>query len=108
MSIERIYDSTEKEYKTLSLAAEMMTYLSPTGTFYMVGDTYLDYDSNWKWTTIIAHKDGMDELFSSYQALTPREYKELLEADSIECILEIVREHFKSQFCVDKIEESRS
>lgn len=108
MAIERIYESNEREYLTLTLAADMMTYLSPTGTFYMVGDTYLDFDSGWRWTTIIAHKDDTDSLISSYQALNPREYKELLEADSIERILEVVKEHFNGEHCVDRVEEAKN
>lgn len=68
----------DEMYKKLERVASFLTAMSPRGFRYYVGETYLDYGQDWKWTTILAD-NGED----GYQALNPRQQERIFFADSI-------------------------
>lgn len=95
---ERTLKPSSKEYRKLVVFADMLTALSASNTIYHVEDTYLDYGQGWKWTTIIANRpDG-----SSWQALSPREWSEVVSSASVVELAEIAEEHFEDRYCCDK------
>lgn len=79
MEIIRTYNPTEKAYKRLEKASVILTFASPTGTTYHVGETYFDFGQDWKWTTIIAESPK----HGSYQALNPRRFEDILTTDNL-------------------------
>lgn len=93
-----VLKGTSKEFKKLDLMAKVLTGMSATGTVYFVGNTYLDLGQDWMWTTIIAHTPNGD----SYQALSPREWEEVLLCESMVEMAQIAEEHFEDKYCCDK------
>lgn len=85
------------EYKKLDMVAKMLTFDSPTGVHYYVDETYLDFGQNWTWTTIIARRSNRDE----WQALDPREWKEIMRATSSSELAEIVKRNLADKYCPD-------
>lgn len=92
---ERVIDKSEDVYKTFEKAAKMMTEQSPKGYHYYVGDTYLDAGQDWKWTTIITNDGG-------YQALNPKEWKNLYVAKTDNDIQKVVDAYFASSYNPDR------
>ena len=72
----QLFPKDSKEYEKLQMAALSLNVLDARGTKYTVEDTYFDYGQDWKYTTLIAN--ASDTSFS-YQALTPRQQRALLE-----------------------------
>lgn len=103
MAMERVLEYGTEEYSKLVLAARMAELISPNHYRYVVQDTYLDYGQDWKWTTIIANPEGK---WGGYQALNPREWKEIVMATTPEQILATVREMFVDKFCPDREERN--
>lgn len=99
MTQPKVIQRNDPEYKNLEFAAAAANLLSPKGYTYRVGDTYFDYGQNWKWTTLLVDDGGN---WGGYQALNPREFEAIVEAETPEQILEIVREMFKDKFCPDR------
>ena len=88
--MERTLVSTEKAYKNLKAVATLLEAVDSEGILYSVGDCYLDFGQNWMWTTIIAHDpNSQNKVLSSWQALTPRQWKEIEAAETIEELAEI-------------------
>lgn len=85
----RTYSPDTDEYKRLTVAARILTDVSPKCITYTVGDTYFDYGQRWMWTTIIANDPS--STFGSYQALCPRDYENILLTDDILTTLAEVR-----------------
>ena len=71
-----------QEYKKFEIVAEFLNlnaYRNGTATNFYVGETYLDYGQDWKWTTVLADDPGW-----SWQVLSPREWKEIFFAEPSE------------------------
>ena len=73
---ERILSKSEIEYSKLETVARMLESKSPNKAQYVIEDVYLDFGANWMWTTII--RKGYREC----QVLSPREWKDIMLADS--------------------------
>ena len=72
--------------------------LSPTGRKDGIEDTYFDLGQCWMWTTLVAHKGNDD----SYQALNPKEWKQIVEATDPEQIVAAVKAMFADKYCPDR------
>lgn len=84
--MEHIIDRNREpqEYKKLQIVAEYLNsnaIQNDTKTNFYVGETYLDFGQNWKWTTILADNPKKG---SSWQVLYPREWKEIYLAEPSE------------------------
>ena len=64
----------------LKAVAELLTAVSPNKARYVVEDVYFDYGQRWMWTTIC--RRGYREC----QVLSPRDWEEILIAETIEDI----------------------
>lgn len=73
---ERILSKSEIEYSKLETVARMLESKSPNKAQYVLEDVYLDFGANWMWTTII--RKGYREC----QVLSPREWEDIMLADS--------------------------
>ena len=89
MDIIRTYAPDTAEFARLTVAARVLTAVSPKHITYTVEDTYFDYGQGWMWTTIIANDKS--STFGSYQALCPRDYEDILTTDDILATLSAVR-----------------
>lgn len=88
-------------YDNLVYAARVAEQKSPCGYRYKVEDTYLDFGSNWQWTTLIAYKQ--DQRNDSYQALNPVEWKKIVNAKDDSEIEQVIDEMFKDEYCPDRL-----
>lgn len=85
-------------FEKLEKAAELLAKKSPNKYKYSVGDTYLDFGSDYQWTTIIAYKqDG-----SSYQALNPAQWEEIVNSKSDNELEKAVIDVLKDRFNPDR------
>lgn len=71
----------------------MLEAVSEKGIRYEVKDCYLDYGQNWIWTTIIAHESDDRR----YQALSPRQWKDICLATTISELAKIAKEISKEE-----------
>ena len=85
-------------YKNLEMVAAMLEYESPNNTIYTVQDVYFDYGQNWMWTTITSIGDK----WGGVQVLNPREWEDIMLADSLEELVKIVRDIRSDKFFGDK------
>ena len=92
-----ILPSDSEEYKRLENFAKLLEQNSPNGWHYYVGDTYFDYDQNWKWTVVLCECTDGDR----YQALTPREWEEVINDKRPQS--DIMKDLFNDKYCPDKI-----
>lgn len=79
-------------YQRLKVVAEMLNLnavVKGSGTTFYVGETYLDFGQNWMWTTILADNSKTG---SSWQALNPREWKEIYSAEKASELARIAEE----------------
>lgn len=83
---ERVIERTEREYKKLETVAKMLEMMSENGTKYIVKDVYLDYGQDWMWTTICRLGEH------SCQILSPREWEDIMMAQTTQDIAKIVDE----------------
>lgn len=95
-----IMPNGSQERKQLETAAAMLTLYSPCKYIYYVSETYFDYGQGWKWTTILCSKP--DSRWGDYQALSPRNQEQIIEADSPEKLAAAVSEVFSGKFCPDR------
>ena len=102
---ERILRSDEKGFKNLVAVAKLLEAFSPNGIRYEVGVTYLDYGQDWKWSTIIAQDPNEDDFLRSWQALSPREWKEIVNASSPDELARIANEIFADKYNPDRVKE---
>lgn len=92
----RVIHETEPEYKKLQIVAQMLTYDSVHRAAYTVEDVYLDYGQNWMWTTIC--RIG----YAGCQVLSPREWEDIMNAQSLEELLKCVRDIQNDDYFMDK------
>lgn len=101
---ERILEKNEQEYKNLVAAAKIMEAFSRKGKHYDVGETYLDFGANWKWTTIFRGKrnEHMNDRFEiDCQALCPRDWKAICGARTYEELFEAVSTMMSDKYYSD-------
>ena len=84
----RIVKPNEPEWKKLTAAAKIMESFSKSNARYDVEETYLDFGQNWKWTTIIRHKE--DDCWGGVQVLSPRNWEEIVTAETNDQLSEAV------------------
>jgi len=95
----------QEEYRLLEELADKLTKLSPNGFKYWVGDTYLDYGSGWKWTTVLSEDTVSPYFQSTYQAISPAEWLALMNGEDITYIAEHV---LNDKYCPDRIKACRN
>lgn len=78
------------EYSNLEKVANILTALSES-IRYEVKDCYLDFGLNWMWTTIIANDPNESGVLSSWQAINPRQWREIIESESDCELLDVVK-----------------
>ncbi len=94
--MERTLDRKEIGYQKLQIVANELEQQSPNGLKYVVGDCYLDYGQSWMWTTIISRGEW------EYQVLNPKQWKDIMLADSFSELYKIVDEIRNGKFFLDK------
>jgi len=97
----RVFKPEDREYKLLDCVAQLLTILSPNKYQYYVGDTYFDYDQDWKWTTILCHKTNEGSRWD-FQALNPMLQKRIIQAKDIGDIGVAVSMYFHRRNCLDR------
>ena len=100
MANPRVIEEYTKEYTKLEAVAKMLEALSPNNVRYEVEETYFDYGQAWLWTTIIAYSPVTT--FGSYQALTPREWERIINAENEYEIAEAVSDIRNGKYFLDK------
>ncbi len=103
----RVFEQESREYKLLKAAADLMTILSPNRYTYYVGETYFDYGQDWKWTTILCHRNEEGSQYD-HQALYPALQEKIVWAASIEDIAAAINAYFKDKFCLDKLPQTKN
>ena len=99
MANERVLQPSEEEYKNLEYACELMSATSKNNYDYEVEDVYLDYGQKWMWTTITCYDDDRN----SWQVLSPKDWKVITEAETLEEIDQYVLNEMKNdKFWLDK------
>ena len=93
---ECVLERNSVEYKRLVAVAKMLEAFSPNNARYVVRDTYLDFGQNWKWTTIIR------EEFHECQILSPRQWKDIMNADTPIALTECVEDIRNDKYFMDK------
>ena len=93
---ERTFNIDTLEYKNLKRAADIMTTMSDGSSVeYVVQDCYFDFDQDWMWTTIIKINHKEKGILRSCQAITPRDWKLIIAAESKKDLLEIMKSIIK-------------
>lgn len=74
------YRRLQKFVKRLNITADL---LSPDKkpVKYTVENVFFDYGQNWRWTTITAYDPNKESILCSYQALSPKQHKDILSGD---------------------------
>lgn len=82
-------------YNRFEAVASILTAYSPHNAIYMVENVYLDYDQDWKWTTIVRH--GYNEC----QILYPRDWQNIIEADTEEKLHKVIKDLMNDDYELD-------
>lgn len=82
-------------YNRFEAIASILTAYSPHNATYVVEVVYLDYDQDWKWTTIV--RKGYNEC----QILYPRDWQRVIEADTMEKLFDIVKDLINDKYSLD-------
>ena len=88
----------EKLYARMEAVASILTAYSPNEMFYLVGNTYLDIGQSWRWTTILGYKDE-DKV---HQVLSPKDWQNIINADTKEKLYKAIEEIIDDRFFIDK------
>lgn len=94
--MERVINRTEKEYLKLELVAKSLEIDSPNNAKYIVEDVYLDFGQNWMWTTICRYG------YMECQVLCPRDWENIMMAETAEELIDIVKDIRNGKFFGDK------
>ena len=78
MDVIRTYPNGSRPYRNLKRLAELRTENSMNGYQYYVGDTYLDYNKGWRYTTVLCDvgKHRIHCLHHEQYGMTISAYKE--------------------------------
>ena len=90
MTTERTYSRNDREWKNLNAVAKMLESVSKNGYRYEVEDCYFDFGQNWMYTTVICHNPNATGLLSSWQVGCPRDWENIVEAETIEDLAKVV------------------
>lgn len=90
--MERTLQFEEQEYKNMQAVASLLTATSKNGYIYQVENVYFDYGQDWLWTTIVAYDLTNNSFTSSWQVLTPAEWKDVVLADGMVELMNTVQE----------------
>ena len=71
------FNKRDEEYKMLDTLAMALTQVSPNCYRYDISDCYVDYGSNYMWTTVI----GVSSNGDTWQAINPKEWIDYLNKD---------------------------
>lgn len=82
-------------YNRFTAVASILTAYSPHKAEYVVENTYLDYGQKWIWTTIIRY--GHNEC----QVLYPVDWQNIVKADTMEKLFEVVKNIVKHDCGLD-------
>lgn len=82
-------------YSRFKAIASILTAYSPHGAVYVVEDVYLDYDQDWKWTTIVRKR------YNECQILYPSDWQRIIEADTMEKLFDIVKDLINDKYSLD-------
>ena len=100
----KILEKDEDAYKKLDAVAKSLTKKSPNEYTYYVDDTYLDFGSNYKWTTILVDTSSpLNQFEAGYQALNPLEWEDIV--NSNKTADEMADKILADEFCPDKPKE---
>lgn len=99
------FSSFSPEYAKLSAICILLNSMSPNKINYRVEDTYFDYGQDWRWTTIIAHRNNGD----SWQAIYPAMQERILLAGDFDATdtAEFVNDPEFEEIAKDILRESR-
>lgn len=86
------------EYRKFEMVASMLEYESPSHQIYMVQDVYFDYGQDWMWTTITS----LGGKWGGVQVLNPRQWEDIMFADSLEELVKVVRDIRSDKYFGDK------
>ena len=90
---ERVFTPDDKEYGLFKELANKLNELSPNKHKYVVEQIYLDYGSNWMWTTIV-------DKTADVQVLSPAQWLALVNKTST--VEEIAKDILTDKYCQDK------
>ncbi len=93
---ERVISKNEREYKNLEFVAKALEISSHNNAQYVVKDVYLDFGQRWMWTTIVRRG------FRECQVLSPREWENIMTADGISELMNIVEDIRNGKYFGDK------
>ena len=88
-----------EEYKyirKLELVAKMLEMESPNEATYEVENVYFDFGQDWWWTTIVRYG------YKECQVLNPKEWEQIILAETAEELVNIVKEIRSDRFFSDK------
>lgn len=97
MATERVLKRSESAYKNMEAAARLLSAFSKNGYTYTVEDVYLDFGQDWMWTTITRPSE-----WGGVQVLSPREWQEIVLADSPSALAEAVEGVMDGKYFGDK------
>ena len=86
----KILEREDRAYKNMEAVCALLNAVCRTDTTYRVDVTYFDYGQNWKWTTII-NSLGV-------QILSPREWEQIVTAETVLELAQIVDAIRKDRF----------
>ena len=89
----RIIEQSEKCYKNLEAVAKLLEATSKNNWKYEVRDIYFDFGQNWLWTTITC---------PTCQVLNPKEWEQIVTANSVEEFAKIVKDIQSDVYFQDK------
>lgn len=92
MAQPRTIGRSTQEYKNLMAAAKLLEAVSESGYRYEVENCYFDYGQDWMWTTIIAYNDKEEGVLSSWQAVNPKQWEEVIYCNTVEDVANAVNE----------------
>lgn len=90
MSAIKVYERNTVEYAKLKFFADRVNHRVSHEYWMTIETIYFDYGSNWKYSAPIIERFKDD---SSWQALNPREYEELINCDSFNKIDDMALEY---------------
>ena len=87
----KLLPSGSDEEKKLRAVAKMLEAVSPNDYDYEVEGTFFDYGQGWMWTTIIC-RNYYEEGVSSWQAINPKQWNDILEAETVDELCKVTNE----------------
>lgn len=99
----KVLERDSNEYFQLKVTCQIFEELTEDMHF-KVENIYFDMGQNWMWTTVVAYNDKKD---SSFQALDPRAWKEIINDATNSQIRNICKETINEYPSIWNIKESK-